>query len=131
MRDPAHILVVDDDRDFADSLGALLQLEGYSVAIAYDHGQALRAAAETTPAVALLDVRLGTGNGVDLLRALRARHADMIAVMVTAYATVEASVEALQAGAYDYLRKPLVLRDLGRLVIQARAEAARLWPTGR
>ena len=112
MRDPAHILVVDDDRDFADSLGALLQLEGYSVAIAYDHGQALRAAAETTPAVALLDVRLGTGNGVDLLRALRARHADMIAVMVTAYATVEASVEALQAGAYDYLRKPFLTDDL-------------------
>jgi signal transduction histidine kinase/DNA-binding response OmpR family regulator len=108
----AHILVVDDDPDFAESLGELLRLEGYSVAIAHDQQQALRAAAEALPAVALLDVRLGIGNGVDLLRALHAEYPDLIAVMVTAYATVEASVEALQAGAYDYLRKPFLTDDL-------------------
>lgn len=112
MAEPAHILVVDDDPDFADSLGELLRLEGFSVAIAYDHEAALRSAAERVPAVTLLDVRLGTANGVDLLRALRARHPDLIAVMVTAYATLEASVEALQAGAYDYLRKPFLTDDL-------------------
>ena len=112
MSEPARILVVDDDPDFAESLGELLRLEGFEVAIAHDQEQALRAAAEAVPAVALLDVRLGTGNGVDLLRALRSRHPDLIAVMVTAYATVDASVEALQAGAYDYLRKPFLTDDL-------------------
>ena len=112
MPEPAHILVVDDDPDFAESLGELLRFEGFSVAIAGGPEEALRAASDTPPAVALLDVRLGTGSGVDLLRALRARQPDLIAVMVTAYATVEASVEALQAGAYDYLRKPFLTDDL-------------------
>ena len=112
MAEQAHILVVDDDQDFAESLAELLRLEGHSVAVAHDREQALRSATERTPAVALLDVRLGTGNGVDLLRALHARHPELIAVMVTAYATVEASVEALQAGAYDYLRKPFLTDDL-------------------
>ncbi|MFO1072389.1 MAG: response regulator [Geminicoccaceae bacterium] len=104
--------MVDDDRDFAESLAELLRLEGYAVAVAHDPAQALAAAAATVPAVALLDVRLGTGNGVDLLHALHARQPDLVAVMVTAYATLEASVEALKAGAYDYLRKPFLPEDL-------------------
>jgi signal transduction histidine kinase/FixJ family two-component response regulator len=62
--------------------------------------------------VALVDVRLGTESGIDLLRALHARHPDLIAVMMTAYASIEATVGALQAGAYDYLRKPFHADEL-------------------
>jgi len=108
----AEILLVDDDPDFAASLAGLLRLEGYAVEVAHDAKAALRAAAAGCPKVALIDVRLGTESGIDLLRALHARHPDLIAVMMTAYASIEATVGALQAGAYDYLRKPFHADEL-------------------
>jgi len=107
-----EVLLVDDDRDFADSLAALLELEGYAVEVAYGFDQTLEAAARRRPAVALVDIRLGQHNGVELVRELRRRHPDLIAVMMTAYTTIEATVGALQAGAYDYLCKPFHTDDL-------------------
>ncbi|MFP3339760.1 response regulator, partial [Micrococcus sp. SIMBA_131] len=57
-------------------------------------------------------MRLGTGNGVDLVRQSRQRDPDGGCVMVTAYASIDTAVEALQAGAYDYLCKPFHSEDL-------------------
>jgi signal transduction histidine kinase/DNA-binding response OmpR family regulator len=107
-----EVLLVDDDHDFADSLAALLRLEGYQVEVAYGFDEALDAAARPHPPVALVDIRLGHRNGVELVRQLRSRRPDLIAVMITAYATIEATVGALQAGAYDYLCKPFHTDDL-------------------
>jgi signal transduction histidine kinase/DNA-binding response OmpR family regulator len=113
--DPAEarrILLVDDDRDFADSLAALLKFEGYDVDVAYGFDAALETVARRRPQVALIDIRLGHSNGVELVRELRQRSPDLIAVMITAYATIEATIGALQAGAYDYLCKPFHTDDL-------------------
>ena len=107
-----RVLIVDDDEDFAASLAGLLELEGYQAIIAHDPPSAQRALALHLPAVALVDVRLGVGNGVELVRAFRQQSPDLICLMVTAYASVETAVEALQAGAYDYLCKPFHSADL-------------------
>ncbi|QCI63982.1 response regulator [Phreatobacter stygius] len=106
------VLVVDDDIDFAASLAGLLQLDGYDVAVAHDPEAALTCLDRQSIAVALVDVRLGLGNGIDLVRSLRRRDPDLVCVMVTAFASIDTAVEALQAGAYDYLCKPFHSEDL-------------------
>lgn len=107
-----RILLVDDDHDFADSLAALLKFEGYDVDVAYSADASLETVARRPPQVALVDIRLGHSNGVELVRALRRLSPNLIAVMITAYATIEATIGALQAGAYDYLCKPFHTDDL-------------------
>lgn len=110
--DTRCVLIVDDDVDFASSLAGLLSLEGYHTPIAHDPAAALDMLARERIAVALVDVRLGIGDGVDLVRALRQRNPDLVCVMVTAYASIETAVEALKAGAYDYLSKPFYTEEL-------------------
>ncbi|SED71035.1 His Kinase A (phospho-acceptor) domain-containing protein [Rhizobiales bacterium GAS191] len=107
-----HILVVDDDPDFADALANLLRLENYRVAVAYTAAEALATQAKEATQVALVDIRLGRSNGVELVRELHRLDPALIAVMMTAYASVDTAIEALQAGAYDYLCKPFYTQDL-------------------
>lgn len=114
-RDPAdrlQVLVVDDDIDFAGSLSSLLRLEGYSVVEAHDPREAHCRLEAGGIGVALVDIRLGNASGVDLVREMHGRYPDLVCVMVTAYASIETAVEALQAGAYDYLCKPFYPEDL-------------------
>jgi len=106
------VLLVDDDRDFADTLGEILELRGYRAEIAYDAETALAKAANCKFGVALVDVRLGQQNGIGLLHSLSEERPKMLCVMMTAYATLETAVAALQEGAYAYLRKPLSHEDL-------------------
>lgn len=105
------VLVVDDDADFGASLANLLRMEGYAVHVACDAAAAFEALGQR-PSVALVDIRLGSESGVDLVRTLREEQPDLICVIVTAFASVEAAIEALQAGVYDYLCKPFYSHDL-------------------
>jgi signal transduction histidine kinase/DNA-binding response OmpR family regulator len=107
-----HVMLVDDDPDLADSLAGLLRLEGYRVAVAHSRDEALASQATEPAQVALVDIRLGRDNGVDLVRELRDRHPELVAVMMTAYASLDATVAALRAGAYDYLSKPFLSEQL-------------------
>jgi PAS domain S-box-containing protein len=107
-----HVLVVDDDRDFAGSLGNLLTLEGYEVEIANNVAGALDALDRFKVEVALIDIRLGDQDGLALLGEFRQRREDVICVIMTAYASVETAIEALQRGAYDFLCKPFYPEDL-------------------
>lgn len=110
---PAHdILVVDDDRDLADSLAQLLRLEGYAVETAYSADEAIAVVERHAVAVALVDIRLGKANGVQLIRALRASRPEIVVIIMTAYASVDTAVQAIQEGAYDYLCKPFFTEDL-------------------
>lgn len=101
-----HVLLIDDDQDLADSLASLLALEGYAVTVAHSLSEALASPAIASAQVALVDIRLGLDNGIDLVRALRERRPELVAVMMTAYASQESAVEALRVGAYDYISKP-------------------------
>lgn len=107
-----HVLLLDDDHDFADSLADLLRLEGYRVTVAYRHDHALAGVAAERPEVVLIDLRLDAANGISVVRKLRAEYPDILPVIITAYASIETSIEAMQAGAYDYLRKPVHTSEL-------------------
>ena len=101
------ILLVDDDRDLLSSLRDLLEPEGYEVATASDPDGARRIAAEFRPDIALLDVKLGTANGIDLIPILKERLPGISCVVMTAFAATENAVQAMRNGADDYLNKPI------------------------
>ena len=107
-----RVLIVDDDRDFADSTADLLALQGFEVLPVYETSAARRAVATFPAAVALIDVRLGTGSGIELVRGLKENNSGVTCVMMTAFASTESVIEALHLGAYDYLRKPFHPEDL-------------------
>ena len=107
------ILIVDDDGAFRTMAAAALEAEGYEVRSAGTIAAGRRQNAESTPDVIILDRRLPDGDGLDLLTDLRAEGAAApLIVVVTAYGDVENAVAALQAGAWDYLVKPVQLTDL-------------------
>ncbi|MGE0241329.1 MAG: response regulator, partial [Parvibaculaceae bacterium] len=107
-----RVLVVDDDADFAESLVGLLQMEGYDASLARTAEAAETAIAGQRIAVALIDLRLDLGSGVDLIRSLHQKAPDLVTVMITAYASIDTAIEAMKAGAYDYLSKPFYTEDL-------------------
>lgn len=126
-----RVLIVDDDTDVAESLQLLLAMEGYDVALAADPPSANRMLDEFAPDLALIDVRLKDISGIALMAALHERRPDLLCVVMTAYASIDTAVEALHAGAYDYLRKPLhssdllnTLRHCFERVVLARQKAA-------
>ena len=102
------VLIVEDDGDFAESLADLLQPRGFMPVIASTPGAAIAAmsGAETKPPpVALIDLRLGTSSGIDLLAQLRAEQPDLIGVLMTAELDTHTAIAALRRGAYDYFDK--------------------------
>lgn len=107
------ILIVDDDIDFSESLSRLLSLENYNVLCADSMETAMQAVRQHDVAVALVDIRLGSGNdGLDVVRELRRINPDLMCLMITAFASVDTAIQALQAGAYDYLSKPFHSEDM-------------------
>ncbi|MEZ5592279.1 MAG: response regulator [Gammaproteobacteria bacterium] len=92
------VLVVDDDRDFADSTIDLLEISGYHAIPAYSATEALQIASREPIEVALIDVKLGATSGVDLVGQLRRIRQHMLCVMVTGYASIETAVQALKQG---------------------------------
>ena len=100
-----RLLIVDDDRDFADSLGDFLEPAGYTIFMAGTAEAAPVVLAESGAPVALLDIRLGAASGVDLLGRLREIRPDLVGVIMTAHVESETVIRALRNGAYDYVDK--------------------------
>ncbi|HMK73502.1 MAG TPA: response regulator, partial [Myxococcaceae bacterium] len=102
----ARILVVDDERNARDALRNLLTDEGYAVSEASDGIEALATLREEGADVILADVRMPRMDGLTLVRTAREEGIPGTFVMMTAFASVEAAVEAMRAGAENYLVKP-------------------------
>ena len=107
-----NILIVDDDQDFADSLEEYLENFGYRIRTEYNLKSAEHAMGEFHPQVVLVDVRLGHTRGIDLISMIKDDWPELLFIVMTAYADTDTAIEALQRGAYDYLRKPLNLEVL-------------------
>src|SRR6202162_3890753 len=102
-----RILVVDDEHNARSALRLILGEEGYEIAEASDGEAALATLEEVAPAVVLADVRMPKMDALTLLRTAKERGSDAIFIMMTAFGTVETAVEAMRAGAENYLTKPL------------------------
>ena len=118
----AKILVVDDDTVVLKAVTQILQREGYPVVGIDDAVEGLTAAKDPSIDVAVLDINMPHLSGMDLLKAIKAERPDVEVIMMTAYATVETAVEAVKAGAYDYLTKPFENIDDLSLTVGKAAE---------
>ena len=113
---PRSVLVVDDEEDFLTTYRRLLAREGYHVVTASTCEAARTALAQESFAVAIVDMKLPDGDGIEIVRHARGLAAPPRAIVVTGYASKEARVAALEAGAADFLSKPFAAATLSERV---------------
>lgn len=106
------ILVVDDDVSILKVLQMRLESEHYAVVAASEIREAKERIAEGSFDIALLDLKLDGGTGIELMKSLRAVDPDLPVIILTAYGTIESAVGAMKEGAYSYLTKPFDYREL-------------------
>ena len=116
MAGQERILVVEDERALRDNLVRYLKQRGYEPEGTADAESAKRFVTEHRPVVILTDLRLPGEDGLSLVRFVQETQPDTGVLVMTAYASVDSAVEALRAGAHDYLLKPLILDDLARKI---------------
>jgi NtrC-family two-component system response regulator AlgB len=112
----ASILIVDDERNIRTNLATFVRRVGHRAETAEDAPGALAFLDRQHFDLVFSDVRMAGTDGLALLRDIRRRHPDVVVVLMTAYATVPQAVEAMRAGAYDYLVKPFSLDQVSLLV---------------
>ena len=116
-----HVLVIDDEPALRQILVALVSKAGYSVDQASGVVEASAKLAHGDVDVALCDIKMQDGNGIDLLRSTRTAGIETIFIMITGFASVETAVEALRAGATDFITKPVRKEELIRRLSQIQA----------
>lgn len=110
------VLIIDDEVQLVRSLLFALKGEGMSVRGTHDGASGLAAAAAALPDIVLLDLRLPDCSGMEVLTSLRQRHPALPVVMISAHGDTRAAVQAVKAGASDYLTKPFELDDVIDLI---------------
>jgi len=131
MSSPSHfsLLVVDDEPDLRTLYELTLLREGYDIETAGSVEEALLHLKDRTYSAVITDMRLPDGTGLDLLRKLEEGGRREKAIVITAYGSAENAVEALKAGAYDYLTKPVDLKQFRAVVASALGRAPSTVPT--
>ncbi len=119
--DPTRVelLLVDDDDEFRETVASRFRTRGFPVTEARSGEEALEAARRREFDVAVVDVMMPGMSGVEVLKELKGGPADCEVIMLTGQGSIETAVEAMKAGAYDFLTKPFPLKDLEALVGRA------------
>ena len=120
----AKVLIVDDEQSLLELLEIVLDRAGYTVITAADAEEGWARFGGDTPDLVLLDLRLGQDSGLELLQRFKAADPLVPVVVITAYSTWDNAVQAMQLGAYDFLKKPFDDNEVVREVV-ARALAQR------
>jgi DNA-binding response OmpR family regulator len=115
----SRVLVVDDEENVRITTAAILEQEGYEVETATDGREALEMAARVHYDLVLTDLRMDDMDGSTLLHEMQTRHPNVVTIVLTGYASIESSIDALRQGVYDYLVKPCMVEDLKRTVRRA------------
>jgi len=129
----ANILVVDDEKIIRDGCVKILSKEGWTVQTACSGEEGLVLMKNEPFDLLLLDLKMPGMSGMEVLQQARSKHPDLLIVVITGYATVESAVEAMKAGAYDFIPKPftpdqlriVVHRALEKKTLQREAELLR------
>src|SRR3954462_1906168 len=110
------ILVVEDDESLRRVMQFQLEKAGHKTAVAANANQALEVLDHDAQDVVITDLNLPGMSGLELLKKVRAEHPETVTIVVTAYGTVASAVDAMKAGAYDYVMKPVHSYELNVLV---------------
>ncbi|PLX47581.1 MAG: Fis family transcriptional regulator [Desulfobulbaceae bacterium] len=108
----ASILVVDDELSMREFLSILLEKQGHHVFTAGDPQRALATADSHQLDLVITDIRMGSMSGLDLLKDLKDRYADLPVLLITAFASPEDAVSAMKNGAFDYITKPFKVDEI-------------------
>ena len=114
-----RILVVDDDESLRRITQLQLEEAGYEVRAASNGREALAAIEEEAPALVITDFRMPGISGLEVLKRVRESYPQTTVLMITAFGTVQTAVEAMKAGAYDYITKPIDYEELVLVVNRA------------
>jgi len=106
------ILIVDDEKNITKSISNILKREGYETVLAYNYEEGKEAVFNKPIDLALLDILLPDGDGLELLKELAEKKRNFTVVMMSGHGTIETAVEATKLGAYDFLEKPISLDKL-------------------
>jgi len=117
--DTPHILVVDDELSMRELLEVMLTKEGYEISCAENGSKAISMIEKTDYDLLLCDIRLGDVSGIEVIKALKNQNQNTVIIMISAYATTEAAVEAMNQGAYDFVPKPFDNEELKQTIKKA------------
>ncbi|MCS0494958.1 ActR/PrrA/RegA family redox response regulator transcription factor [Ancylobacter sp. MQZ15Z-1] len=106
------LLIVDDDRPFLQRLARAMESRGFTVTTAETVADGLASVEGSAPAYAVVDMRLGDGNGLDVISALKRRRPEARGIILTGYGNIATAVNAVKMGAVDYLAKPADADDI-------------------
>jgi two-component system, response regulator RegA len=106
------LLIVEDDKAFLERLARAMETRGFTVTACDSVAEGLAKIGRAAPAFAVVDLRLGDGNGLDVVSALKRRRPDARAIILTGYGNIATAVTAVKMGAVDYLAKPADADDV-------------------
>ena len=107
-----NLLIVEDDKAFLERLARAMEARGFIVRTSETVADGLAQIARAAPAFAVVDLRLGDGNGLDVVSALKRQRPDARAIVLTGYGNIATAVTAVKLGAVDYLAKPADADDV-------------------
>ena len=111
------LLIVDDDNPLRDRLARAMEKKGFIVTQAESVLQGMTQVKNTPPAFAVVDLRLGDGNGLEIIKEIRKKKPDSRVVMLTGYGNIPTAVAAVKAGAIDYIPKPADADDVEKALM--------------
>ncbi|MDQ8732676.1 ActR/PrrA/RegA family redox response regulator transcription factor [Bradyrhizobium sp. LHD-71] len=106
------LLIVEDDKAFLERLARAMEARGFIVRTSDSVADGLAQISRAAPAFAVVDLRLGDGNGLDVVSALKRQRPDARAIVLTGYGNIATAVTAVKLGAVDYLAKPADADDV-------------------
>jgi two-component system, NtrC family, response regulator PilR len=119
LEPPTKILVVDDEQSMRETLEIMLQKEGYEVRCAASGGEALEAIQREPFDLVITDIRMKPMSGLDVLKHCKAIAPNLIVIIISAFASAELAVAAMNEGAYDYLPKPFKIDEMRTVIANA------------
>jgi len=120
FKTPSHILLVDDEKDFVEMLSLRLQENGEDVLAAYNGQECLETLGKKTIDVIILDVKMPGMDGIETLKKIKKLHPLVEVIMLTGHGTIQAAVEGMKLGAFDFLLKPADFKELTEKLNRAR-----------
>ena len=111
------LLIVEDDKSFLQRLARAMEGRGFTVTTAESVSDGLLQVEKAAPAFAVVDMRLGDGNGLDVISAMKKRRPEARVIILTGYANIATAVNAVKLGAVDYLAKPIDADDVAAALL--------------
>ncbi len=124
------LLIADDEPNIRRILQAIFVKDGYDVHVAENGVKAMEWASANPVSLLITDLIMPDMNGVELIRKVKGRHPEAVAIVITAYATIKTCVDAMRYGASDYITKPFDMDEIRAVVKRAVARAAESDGTG-